>query len=471
MLLCQIEFALLLVCVAVLLRVLPRNGVQKNVLLCASYYFYMYWDWRFAGLLFVCTALNWLCGRVIHRRAAGSGARKAALIAAVTGSLALLGFFKYWDFFATSLNTLTRAGGPAIPVLRLILPLGISFFTFQALSYTIDLYRGNIREEPSFRDFALYVAFFPQLVAGPIVRASEFLPQLRAVPERSWARVNDGFRQYVFGFFKKALLADGIAPYVDTCFANMDLFDGATLWLVALAYAAQIYCDFSGYSDMAIGVARALGFDLAENFEHPYLARSLREFWRRWHISLSTWLRDYLYIPLGGSRRGAARTYVSVMLTMVLGGLWHGANWTFVAWGGMHGVALVLERVCSGRRGGVGKSPVPAASLPTIAGWLGTLLVVVAGWVLFRSQSLSQALDTLYGMATWRQGIRWVHPFSVFALSVVAFGHIVAASPRLQFLRRLQPNTLIGGYVLCTMLAAAIIWKPTGFHPFIYFQF
>jgi alginate O-acetyltransferase complex protein AlgI len=354
--------------------------------------------------------------------------------------------------------------------LRIILPAGISFFTFQTLSYTIDVYRKDLRECRSLPDLALFIAFFPQLVAGPIVRAAEFMPQLETPRTLSWRQAYVGLRIFVFGFFKKVFLADRLAPFVETVFSNAGAFDGATVWLGVLAYAVQIYCDFSGYSDMAIGMARIMGYEFSINFNTPYIARSIQEFWHRWHISLSTWLRDYLYIPLGGSRHGRARTYINLMVTMLLGGLWHGASWAFVFWGGLHGAALALHRGwCEWR----GKKHTAGGGgfLSGLAGWSATMLIVLVGWVFFRAGSFEQAGVVLNKMFIPGDGVRWIHPFALTAVLALAAQHSSLFLPKRPAWMDLPVTHWITPAALVLLFGVSILFYPTGFTPFIYFQF
>ena len=267
---------------------------------------------------------------------------RISLLIGVGTPLAVLGIFKYYDFFVTSFCDVFHL---TPGVLNLILPVGISFYTFQALSYTIDVYTGKIEKEKSFLQFALYLSFFPQLVAGPIVKASEFLPQLKENRKVTLAGLESGIQIFVFGMFKKVVLADNISVFVDEVYRSPQIFGSGTVALAVAAYAIQIYMDFSGYSDMAIGLGKMFGFHINENFNYPYIATSIKDFWRRWHISLSTWFKEYLYIPLGGNREGKFKTYRNLMIVFFMTGLWHGASWNFVVWGLFHGVFLVLERM------------------------------------------------------------------------------------------------------------------------------
>lgn len=364
------------------------------VTLAASYMFYGYWDWRFLGLIIFMTAANFWIGQKIAE-AEDDRQRKSYIGVSLFASLGLLSVFKYFNFFAGSAVDLLNAFGMAAdqPTLSIILPVGISFYTFQALSYTIDIYRRRISPEPSLLRFAVFIAFFPQLVAGPIVRAAQFLPQLNRGPVQSWKSWWTGWLLIIWGYFLKVGVADTLAPMVDARFANPAYFSSIDLGLGVFFYGFQIYGDFCGYSLIAIGIAKIVGFNFPANFLTPYFARSFSDFWRRWHISLSSWLRDYLYISLGGNRHGQVRTYLSLMITMLLGGLWHGAAWSFVIWGGLHGGYLILQRVTA---------PVSARVTAAAPGWvtnaIGIVIVYLAvhyAWIFFRAQSLDEALQII----------------------------------------------------------------------------
>lgn len=469
MLFTQIEFLFFMTAVSVLVLAVRSNVIRKWGLLIGSYYFYAYWDWRFAVLMFLCTFGNWFAaGKILQ---SGSEMRKKVyFVATLIGSLGVLAYFKYMNFFIDSWN-MTMGQYLRVPLLSIILPVGISFYTFQTLSYTIDIFKGEMKERHSLLDVLVFISFFPQLVAGPIVRAADFLPQLEKARELSWDRVAEGSRQYVFGFFKKVFIADRLCLYVDGVFENAQLMDSMSIWFAAIAYGIQIYCDFSGYSDMAIGIARGLGYDFISNFEHPYCSRSITEFWRRWHISLSTFLRDYLYIPLGGNRKGLLRTYINLLVTMVLGGLWHGANWTFVAWGGLHGWALAADKFrFSLEQQSKAKSGI-RVSLRLFAGWVVTTLIVLVGWVLFRAQSFPTAFTMIRKMFFLEGGLHWVHPFVYVALLATIVGHLTAEISLLRRFRTCDIRTVYGASALLSLFLVALIYRPLGFQPFIYFQF
>jgi D-alanyl-lipoteichoic acid acyltransferase DltB (MBOAT superfamily) len=308
--------------------------------------FYGWWDARFLLLLAFSTTVDFLCARQIAATDV-EVTRKRYLLASLISNLGILGFFKYFDFFVTSAHDTLQAIGwnASLPLLHVVLPLGISFYTFQAISYTIDVYRRTIPPSKDPVAFALSVCYFPHLVAGPIQRASFLLPQLEADRRVRWVQIREGIGLILFGLFKKVGVADAIAPLVDLRFTNPALYGAGDLLFALYLFAVQIYCDFSGYSDIARGTSKLFGIELMLNFDHPYFSRSITDFWRRWHISLSTWLREYLYVPLGGNRHGVRKTYRNLMLTMLLGGLWHGASWTFVVWGGLHGLYLAIHKL------------------------------------------------------------------------------------------------------------------------------
>jgi alginate O-acetyltransferase complex protein AlgI len=384
-----IEFAVFFVAVFILSwALMPHPRAWRPFILIASYVFYGWVDWRWVLLLVASSVVNTVAARVIAT-SPSPRTRKRALVAAVCFDVGLLCVFKYLGFFVTEVDDfLSSLGlGSPLPLVQIVLPIGISFFTFQAISYVVDVYRGDTKAA-SLGDVAILQAFFPHLVAGPIVRANELLPQLRIPRDPRTVLAGPGLFLVASGLVKKTVVADELARrVVDPVFNDPAAHSGAEVLLAIYGFAAQIYCDFSGYTDMAIGLALLLGFVLPQNFNRPYLALSLQDFWRRWHMTLSRWLRDYLYIPLGGNRHGARRTYRNLMLTMLLGGLWHGAAWTFVIWGGIHGTALSVERWARERWVGF--------RLPAWLAWFVTFHVVCLAWVFFRSPDLSTAFDML----------------------------------------------------------------------------
>lgn len=438
-------------------------GLQARrwLLLFASLFFYAFWSVPFSLLLVLSTLVDWAAAAVIsnsQRRAT----RRAALFGSLLVNLGMLGLFKYADFFTNSAYSLF--GVRPWPELDLILPLGISFYTFQTMSYTIDVYRGQIEARKSILDVALYVSFFPQLVAGPIIRASVLIPALRVKHAVDWTRIRSGLALVIWGLLKKVLVADSMAPIVEEAYANPDEMSGLALLTATYAFAVQIYCDFSGYTDIAIGCARILGVELPKNFDAPYLSCSIREFWRRWHISLSTWLRDYLYIPLGGSRKGETRTYLNLMTTMLIGGLWHGAGWNWVVWGGLQGVFMSLERVL-----GIPETP-PRQWVWRGIRWLVTIHLVCASWVLFRAASLGDAMLIFERIATAAPGLAFDRLWPTIMLLTVAASGILRLRGRIVETMSSRPwvATLLS-LAMLVMLAAII--RGSRNPEFIYFQF
>lgn len=452
---------------------LPASTRAQNlVLLLASYVFYAAWDWRFLGLLALSTLIDFHCGRAIED---GDPAhRRRWLWLSVVTNLGVLGFFKYFNFFVASFAELCAALGVSVSLttLDIVLPVGISFYTFQTLSYTLDVYRGRT---PACRDpttFALFVAYFPQLVAGPIERATHLLPQLAAARRITLARVQEGAWLILLGLFKKVVVADNLARIVDPVFAGGGSSGAATL-LAVYAFAVQIYADFSGYSDIARGVSKLLGIELMRNFRRPYFAGDPQVFWQRWHISLSQWLRDYVYVPLGGNRDGDLRTARNLMLTMLLGGLWHGASWMFVLWGALHGALLVVHRPWRQLFG---------ANSPRFLAPVGGLLLfhhVCLAWIFFRAPTLEVAGGLLVALGS---GLEFAAADGDSArLLLLCAGPLLAldlweerherraGADALPFVFT-APAPLRGLVYALLLLALAILGAPAGVE-FIYFQF
>ncbi|MGI9627797.1 MAG: MBOAT family O-acyltransferase, partial [Longimicrobiales bacterium] len=384
-------FVFLPVVVAIYWR-LPHRG-QNRFLLAASYLFYGWWDWRFLGLIALSTVVDFYVGQRVHdTREERPDKAKRWVALSVATNLGILASFKYFNFFTESAGALLSAIGFGVePVLlSIILPVGISFYTFQTISYSVDIYRGELEPVRSIFDFALFVSFFPQLVAGPIERAKVLVPQILSERKASSVQFQDGLNLIFWGLFKKVYVADNLAPIVDSLFAASDP-TGWQVLMAAYGFAFQIYCDFSGYSSIARGSAKLLGVELMVNFAYPYTARNPSDFWRKWHISLSTWLRDYLYIPLGGSRGGSFATYRNLALTMLLGGLWHGATWLFVIWGAYQGAFLIAHRLMAPALGRVPLFNQPRFSTAADAVRIFiTFQFVCAGWLIFRGESLGQ---------------------------------------------------------------------------------
>ncbi|HZQ16045.1 MAG TPA: MBOAT family protein [Gaiellaceae bacterium] len=437
----------------------PHQRAWRAFILVASYVFYGWWDWRFVFLLAASTIVNHVLAVAMHRTEARAR-RKALLALAVAFDLGLLGYFKYAGFFVTQFD---NAFGTSWLV-NATLPVGVSFYTFMAISYVVDTYRGSL-VPASFARFAVFQAFFPHLVAGPIVRASELLPQLEAPRDPRRVNVSRAYVLIVIGLFLKVVIANHLATHiVDDVFAAPERHSSLEVLVAIYGYAVQIFADFCGYTNIAIGVALLLGFEFPQNFDAPYTAVSLQDFWRRWHMTLSRWLRDYLYIPLGGNRKGRILTYRNLLLTMLLGGLWHGAAWTFVAWGGIHGLGLAAERA-------LGWRPTSPA-----ARWFGRVLtfhVVCFGWVFFRADSFHTAGQVLGRLFTaWGQGSPLVTTSVVLAIAVGIAGQYVqpgAAVGAVAVFRRLP--ALAQAASVAVALALINTLGPEGVAPFIYFRF
>ena len=472
------SFAALFAAVLIGLRLMPTRGSRQVLLLIANVVFYgSATPWHLL-VLAVPSVVDYAAAIRIEE-SASEAVRKRWLVVSLACNLGLLGYFKYADFFV---DTIAHLVGVSTAPLDVALPIGISFFTFKTMSYTIDVYRREIPACRSLWRYAMFVSFFPELVAGPIVRASIFLPQM----ERSLAprvrRTASGLQIMLLGAAKKLLIADRLASYSDAVFASPGAFSQATVIAGVIAYSLQIYCDFSGYSDMAIGAARVIGFDLPENFDMPYLSLSITEFWRRWHMTLSRWLRDYLYIPLGGNRRGPLRTYVNLIATMLLGGLWHGASWTFVAWGLLHGIGLATHKL---RR--TGRPETERSTMSTLASWAGTYAFVCVGWVFFRSPDFATAGAVLAKMAGLAPGgATWIYAPLLMAVPVVVLAHAAGVAARqgaiAQALRTsrqggsgtyltLRSAGFTAGAVTAAALLALFLFAPLHLSPFIYFKF
>ncbi len=463
-------FLLFFLIVAAAMAVLgTRFAAKKTVLVVASYYFYAQWDWRFCLLLAGSSALSYIAGQLIDR---ASDERRARTILgiAVALHLGLLGIFKYFDFFISSANQLARLLGleHEVPFIEILLPVGISFFTFHGISYITDVYRRDVAVCRNPLDMLLYMSFFPQLVAGPIVRAAYFLPQL-VRPSTEPIPIGPALLLILSGLFKKVVIANYLATgLVDPVFSAPTSYGGPDLLLATYGYAVQIFCDFSAYSDMAIALAALLGFRFPANFNQPYRAQRLREFWQRWHISLSTWLRDYLYKPLGGNRHGRWKTYRNLFLTMLLGGLWHGAAWKFIAWGALHGGGLAVERVLEpwiGRR-----------ALSPTAKIVATLIVfhfVCLAWIFFRAEDFAVASLFIGGLASgWGDGVQQAGPFVVALIVLGLAGQFTPDAlfdcAALAFAR--VPSWGLGA-MAGVVVALINALGPEGVAPFIYFRF
>jgi alginate O-acetyltransferase complex protein AlgI len=460
-----VEFAIFFPIVLVISwALMARPALWKPFILLASYVFYAAASPTFCFLLAGVTLWNHLAAKLIHR-AERRRTRRTVTGLAVAGDLLVLGVFKYYSFFAQAFAQLLHqlSFGVPFPLLTIALPVGISFFTFQAISYTVDVSRGLIKPA-SLLDASIYLSFFPHLVAGPIVRAREFLPQLATPRDPRRVAASSGLFLIGLGLVKKVVIADYLGrTVVDPVFAVPQAYHAPDALLAAYAYAAQIYCDFSGYTDIAIGLALLLGFVFPQNFNSPYRALGFRDFWRRWHMTLSRFLRDFLYIPLGGNRRGRLNTYRNLMITMVLGGLWHGAAWTFVLWGTFHGAGLVTEHALSGR---------VKVKLPVWLRWLITFHLVVLGWVIFRAQSVGQIGTFLSRLASPGAATLWSVP--VVAAIVVVIGLQLLPERPVEGLQiwigKLNPAVLGAALAVLILFVAATV-PSQGVPPFIYFRF
>lgn len=477
------EFLILFIITFGLMLPLRGRTARQFILLAASYVFYAYWDVRFLVLL-ILQALIVYMGSLFIEKHRGTNPRCTKAVTGICVALVLgfLGFFKYFNFFTDSIAGLT--GENPFSGLNIILPVGISFYTFQSISYVVDVYRQKITARTSFLKVSLYISFFPQLMSGPVVRASKFLPQLDENPAITWKHFAEGCQIFLMGAIKKVVIADRLSVCVNAVYDAPAAYSGLSILGAVIAYSIQIYCDFSGYSDMAIGVARVFGYDLGRNFNLPYLSRNMTEFWKRWHISLSAWLQEYLYISLGGNRKGKIRTYVNLMLTMILGGLWHGASWNFILWGALHGSALVVHKlfmawrkrkksVIDGAVSDTCVTPGRTTGFKTLLSIIGTYAFVSLCWIFFRADSFDTAWLIISRMITMAEGISYHYIYTIiFALALWAI-HIYCyfktnkeGTYILLDLNKFLPKVI---FILLVLLTAAFAYQGNG--AFIYFQF
>ncbi len=451
---------LFLPAVLVLNYIIPKKYIAaKNVvLLIASLFFYAWGEPKNVLLMLLSIAVNYVCGLLLGRFDSDEKKRKVVLWASVVFNLGLLFFFKYFNFVT----------GGLFPVIKL--PIGISFFTFQIMSYTIDVYRRSVEPQKSLLKLALYISLFPQLIAGPIVRYIDVEKQL-TYRECTAEKTARGMIRFSMGLAKKVIVSNTVAAICDGIFGSTNTVPAFTAWVGVICYALQIYFDFSGYSDMAIGMGHMLGFDFLENFNYPYVSCSVQEFWRRWHISLSSWFRDYLYIPLGGNRRGKVRTYINLIIVFACTGLWHGASFSFIVWGLWHGLFIVIERL--GFKKALDK-------LPKFIGWIYTMLVVLVGWVFFRADTLSAAMKYLGEMFSFSGGVaNGMAQFDNLSFIITAIA-LVLCTPVYQLVKGKLEKTEVGkkaafviGAVLATglFILSVIFLTGSGYNPFIYFRF
>ena len=472
----SVEFLIFFVAVFTACWLAPWRELRIWLLLAASYYFYMSWNAKLAAVVACSSLVDFFVAQAIED-SASARRRKGLLVASIVMNMGLLFYFKYANFFLESLHELLAGMGirGPMPVLDVVLPIGISFYTFEAISYTVDVYWRRTQAERNPIHFLLFITFFPRMVAGPIIRAKNFLPQLTRRKRFRWARFDLGLQYVLMGLFKKMAIADRMACLADPVFHAPAKYSTPGIWVALLAYSLQVYCDFSGYSDIAIGTAHMLGFKLPENFNMPYLAKNIAEFWRRWHISLSTWLRDYVFISMGGSRGTARRTVFTLMMTFALCGLWHGAKWIFVVWGLMQGVMMVSQRAFSGF----------CKLRPGLEAWMkngfGTALrmvvtffAVMLGWVVFRSPDFGTAREFYHRMFTPQPGIMVRFPVGpsslIIASAIVIVSHVMAESGAWKKIAvRLTPP--VWGLVHAALALLICELGRGGQQTFIYFQF
>jgi len=474
----SLEFVIFFIIVYGLYLILKHHLKWQNLmLLVASYVFYGAWDWRFLSLILVSTVLDYFCGIKIYQ-SKNPRRIKLFLLFSIIGNLTILGFFKYFNFFAVSLQNLLNILGFNLNAtfFNIILPVGISFYTFQTMSYTIDIYYGKLEPTKNFLDFALFVSFFPQLVAGPIERASHLLPQILSPRKITLQKFYEGCYLIFWGLFLKVFIADNLATIVDPIFGSEPPYNGIKVLLALYAFSFQILCDFAGYSSIARGLGKCMGFDIMVNFNLPYFSTNPREFWQRWHISLSTWLRDYLYIPLGGNRKGKFKTYRNLLITMLLGGLWHGAAWTFILWGVFHGIALTIYRGISPL---LKKIPSPRYFLASKIWFFVRVFLfynlVCFSWLLFRAQSISQVSQMLRALFT-NFNAAGAADLGQILLQMVFILFIFVVIQIFQYLRKDQlfifkTKTYIRSLFYLACFYLIIFYGVTGGHEFIYFQF
>jgi len=451
---------------------------QNAFLLVVSYVFYGYWDWRFCSLLLISTIVDFFVAKKMDN-ITDQRKRKLLLSISIITNLGILGFFKYFNFFVDSFVDSFSYFGANLDFLHIniILPIGISFYTFQTLSYTFDVYRKKMKATDSFLDFAVFVSFFPQLVAGPIEKAKDLIPQIASKPKASWNQINEGISLIAIGLFKKVLIGDTCGKFVDHIFAEPTFYTSAELFSALIMFSIQIYADFSGYSSIARGTGKLFGINLMENFNQPYLSSNITEFWKRWHISLSEWLKEYVYIwLLGGNRKGEMRTYVNLMLTMLIGGLWHGANWTFVVWGGIHGMALAIHKFLLNR-----KKPDVVFKYQNITHLfifilkvLSTYSIVLIAWLFFRAENFSSAFYIFKKIVFWQESefaYRFLSITSTYFIMIIVLDIVEYYYKRHDFLLVLKPSIRFGMIASIFLIIVVYMFTVSKPMPFVYFQF
>lgn len=466
----SITFIVFFILLIIFLLLSKNNTYRINILLISSYIFYGWWNVMYVPLIFTVSFIGWSFGYIISFEK-NKLLRKIYLIICVVILMSILSYFKYVNFFIETINNVSNTN---INYLDIVLPVGISFFTFHTLSYVIDIYRNKISICSNLVKFLLFVSFFPQLVAGPILRATDLLPQLNNNIQLNKKNLLTGLQLFLGGALQKTLIADNLSQFVDDIYINPAIYSSLTLWLAVFGYSIQIFCDFSGYSLMAIGVAKIIGFYLPKNFDMPYCSKSITEFWRRWHISLSSWLRDYLYISLGGNRKGVFRTQINMLITMLLGGLWHGASWNFVIWGLLHGMALGFNRYWNlFFREKI--EQLTGINLYAVLSWGVTVFFVSLLWIPFRSPDFSTTTIFIKRLFLATDGIQWLHTPTLILLLLVIGWHF-SYWYKLDILCDFPVNaTKLNSYkilfILLTAIYVLLLFSPMNASPFIYFQF
>lgn len=468
----SIEFLVFMVLLLGAMTLIKDRKIQQLLLLGASYFFYFWNDWRMLLLLVAETIVVYIIQLSFGKFEAGKK-KKVLLTIGVFCLLVSLGFFKYFNFFASSICNVF--GIKDALVLNIILPLGISFYTFQGLSMLYDVYYGKIKVQRDFVRVALCIGMFPQITSGPIVKAKDMLPQLETAKKISWGNIAQGLQIMLIGICKKKVVADRLAVQVDAVFSTPMVYSAGSLALAVIGYSVQLYCDFSGYSEMAIGIAKMLGFDLGKNFNLPYFAKNTSEFWRRWHISLSTWFRDYVYIPLGGSRKGKLSTYRNLFLTMLLSGLWHGASWKFVIWGAAYGVSNSLHKIYIDLSKPYREKieQIPGKKIRNILAIIANGIVVMVLWIFFRADNMGEAWNIIKRIATGANGVHYYYVYTIvytiFLMGIETLKYI-KNSGNDQYLK-LNLNKFGGKLIFCIMLWTIICLAYVGSNAFIYAQF
>lgn len=469
----SVQFFVFFVLLYIIVQSLKKAETRNCVILAASAIFYAFWDLKFLILLFADMALTYYVGLQVDKQNSESEKKRKIWVKIGCGMLLLiLAVFKYYNFFIHSFCAafnIAEAG-----ILKIALPIGISFYTFQSISYVVDVYRGEIESRKDFVKVALYIGFFPYLLSGPIVRAVNFLPQLDRKNVVSKPELWDAIWIFTSGVVKKFIIADRLSVCVDAVFAAPGAYSAPSLICAVVAYSVQLYCDFAGYSDMAIGIAKALGFDLGRNFDLPYMSQNPTEFWRRWHISLSTWLKKYLYISLGGNRKGKLRTDINLFLTMLLGGLWHGANWTFVVWGALHGVALIIHKhfMRAVKHNAKAASDKQGFIKQVFCIFINFVFVTIC-WVFFRAESVSSALMILKRIFIWADGVDYIYVYTLIYVPVVFAVNIFAyvKNNKTGFYLKRDMDRFSSKLLFCCVIWTIVLLAYFSSNPFIYVQF